>query len=203
MAPSSVASFIKETHGQEHCRLFQLPFELRAVIFELEYTTDTNEDDILDLYDTDPPRRNLALACQAAYRESWALYKKASQAYWRQEFTITIAGGVSHDTRDYCNLSDRELAHITKLRLVCIVNGSSPAIFVVYLSKEGSAWSARLASQDFSAYGTRLARELTDFYGHRCNRWPAYLGGEGRDPELTPSLLPSLLWTASRPLLFF
>jgi hypothetical protein len=205
MTPSSFARFSKETHSQEDCRLFQLPVELRTTIFVLAYTTDTNEGDTIDLHDTDPPRRNLALACQATYGESWALFKKASQAYWRQEFTITIAGSVPKNTLDYCNVDNRDLASIKKLRLVCTVNGTfPPAAFVVHLSIEDSAWSARLAPQDFSMFGTRPARKLTDFYGRRCNRWLAYLGGEEeRDPKLTLYLLPSLVWAASRPLIFF
>jgi len=204
MVTSSVACFSKRTHGQEDCRLLQLPFELRAIIFELAYTTDTNEDGTVDLHSPDPPRRSLALACRAAYRESWALYKKAFRAYWRQEFTIVIPGSLPLDTRWYCNARTRDLAHITKLRLVCVTNGSStPAVFVVHMSMEGSAWTARLApQQDLSVYGARASRELTDFYRCRCNRWLAYLGEE-RETGLTLSLLPALLWAASRPLLFF
>lgn len=204
MTPSSVARFSKNTHSQEHCRLLQLPFELRAIIFELAYTTDTNEDGTIDLHDTDPPRRNLVLACQAAYRESWALYKKAFQAYWRQEFTIMIPGSLPIGTWWYCNACTRDLAHITKLRLVCVTTASStPAVFVVHMRMEGSAWTARLVpQQDLSMYGTRVERELTDFYRFRCNRWLAYLGEE-RETGLTLSLLPALLWAASRPLLFF
>jgi hypothetical protein len=182
----------------------QLPFELRTIIFELAYTTDTNEDGTVDLHSTDPPSRNLALACQATYRESWALYEESFQAYWRQEFTIIIPGSPPKDTRWYCNAHDRDLAHITNLRLVCITNGSSfpTAIFVVHMSMEDSAWTARLALQDISMYGARASRELTDFYRYRCNRWLAYLGEE-RETGLTLALLPALLWTASRPLLFF
>jgi hypothetical protein len=203
MASSSVALFSKETHSQEHCRTFQLPFELRAIVFEFAYTTDTNQDGTIDLRDTNPPRRNLALVCQAAYRESWALYKKAFQAYWRQEFTITILGSFSNITRDYCNVPDRDLAHITRLRLVCITNSVFPSVlFVVHMSIGGSAWVARLATQDFSNFGTRSAGELRDFYKHRCNRWLAYLG-EKREANLTLSLLPALLWATSRPLLLF
>jgi hypothetical protein len=206
MALSSVAHFSKETHSQEHCRLFQLPFELRSTIFELAYTTDTNEDDTIDLHNTDPPRKDLALACQATYSESWALFKKARQAYWRKEFTITIAGSVPKNTLDYCNVDLRGLACITKLRLVCIVSGTfPPAVFIVHMSAENFAWSARLAPQDFSMFGTRPAGELTDFYDQRCNRWLAFLcehRGE-RDQQLTPYLLPFLVWAASRPLIFF
>lgn len=204
MASSTAARFPKETHGQDHCRLFQLPFELRAIIFELAFTTYTNEDGTIDLYATKPPCRNLVLACQATYGESWALYKKACQAYWGQEFTITIVGNLPSSTWHYCNVSNRNLAHITKLRLVCAPSGiSPPAVFVVHLSIEGTRWCARLAMQDFSIFGTRPGRELTDFYRHRCNRWLAHLCGEERDPKLALSLLPSLVWAASRPLLFF
>jgi hypothetical protein len=206
MALSSVVHFSKEIDSQDYCRLFQLPFELRATIFELAYTTDTNEGDIIDLHDTDPPSRNLALACQATYSESWTLFKKAFQAYWRQEFTITIAGSVPKNTMDYCNVENRDLAHITKLRLVCIVNGTfPPAVFVVHMSIEDSTWSARLSPQDFSMFSSRPARELTDFYGRRCNRWLEFLGEERGEqtPKLTLYLLPSLVWAASRPLIFF
>jgi hypothetical protein len=204
MASSSVARFSIETHSQEHCHLMQLPFELRTIIFELAYTTDTNEDGTIDLHSTGPPSINLALACQATYRESWALYKESFQAYWLQEFTIMIPGSPPKDTRWYCNARDRDLAHITNLRLVCVTNGSSfpTAIFVVHMSMEDSAWTARLALQDLSMYGARASRELTDFYRYRCNRWLAYLGEE-RETGLTLALLPALLWAASRPLLFF
>jgi hypothetical protein len=79
-----------------------------------------------------------------------------------------IPGSLPLDTRWYCNARTRDLAHITRLRLVCVTSGSStPAVFVVHMSMEGSAWTARLAPrQDLSICGVswRGARDGVDAF---------------------------------------
>lgn len=74
--------FSKQTQSQEHCRLFNLPPELRNIIFDFVYNTpETNDDGTIDLESTDPPTTHLVLARQKSYIGTYALLKTALQIY--------------------------------------------------------------------------------------------------------------------------
>lgn len=182
-----------------------LPPELRNIIFKLVYTAETDDDGTIGLSSTNPPTKHLALACRRLHMESYALFKAAFRAYWRHEFSLVIrALPTLHTISPHeCNASEVNLARITRIQLICRPNTVPKAEWIVHLKKSSSSvWVARLAPQDFKKSFGAHSWDLLDFYKHRCNRWLAYLG-EARETGLTPSLLPTILWTASRPLLFF
>ncbi|KAK4619186.1 hypothetical protein CLAFUW4_12234 [Fulvia fulva] len=107
------------------CPFFdKLPAELRLDIYELAFSSNTDSEAEEDLRAVKPPSRNILLTCKNAHSEAHGLYKTAYRRYWSS--TKFIFEAVNSGSESYPALTfptDRDLAHITSLRVVVLLDG--------------------------------------------------------------------------------
>lgn len=157
MAPSAMCMPVNDQHNSP---LFKLAPELRNTIYNLVFSTTSNDEGTIDFDDTTPPAKALISTCQLLYQESHGIYKTAFREYCNHEFVIRKDCLGS----PYCEtLGNEVLLHITRVRVVfdaSLHNRGEPWQFIINLIKEDPSRAVWKASA--SVHGTHFQGPAED-----------------------------------------
>lgn len=121
----------KSDAASKKCHLLTLPPELRNRIYHMVFERTSRRAEILK---TDPPRKDIMLACRQIYDEARLMHQQAYRVYWRTTiFTMTlpsfVQGGVTNSAEvelraAIARLREDDIRHVSTVRGVRASNGS-------------------------------------------------------------------------------
>lgn len=122
--PTSPQNRTSANNRVTHQRLsfWELPAEIRNMIYQLALTTDdtdNEERDYIDLLDAHPPTKSLLLVCRGMNNEARGLYKAAYRAYWsKNSFIAHRALEPPENNKRLSSLTSQAVQSITSLRIM-------------------------------------------------------------------------------------